>query len=582
MTTQTKPVQPTSNTRSNRQNLLFNILLVASILYGCIAAYQNRWVCDDAFISYRYALNLVEGKGLVFNAGERVEGYSNFLWTLWCAVPLQLGIRCETWTIYWGIICYAASIWMMGTLARLVSAKVSPATTVVPVAAILAAVHEDWNVFATSGLETSLFTMLAVAGFVLFARGEIEGRHRPITTGIVITLASLTRPDGVIFAVVLGGAYLALGRPRWRTTILYVLAFGIPHAAFLAWRVWYYGDIFPNTYYAKSGNLAWWGQGWAYLMLYLQKYWATSLGVIGFMLCMFVRDGDSQLRNTDQKLRRLAIVAAGMAGAYMLYIVRVGGDFMFARMLIPATPFLLILIELGMMRLPLPGLLVRTVATAAICIALVLPRYPMTQFEFVSGVVNEHLFYGTQLLDAERDNRSAVLRKYFADVPVCIAFLGAEAHAMYRGRIATAIESEAGLTDQLVAHQAVSGRGRVGHEKNATLDYLIRQRKTHFTFHSSAVEILKLPQQLVSIRVSLDGLPGFVLMWDPAMVAEVRRRGGEIEDLPTKIDEWIGQLTQASDAEVSDLYKKLRLMYFEHVSDPTREAPFLKRLKRVP
>jgi arabinofuranosyltransferase len=37
---------------------------------------------DDAYISYRYARNLFRGEGLVFNPGERTEGYSNFSYVL--------------------------------------------------------------------------------------------------------------------------------------------------------------------------------------------------------------------------------------------------------------------------------------------------------------------------------------------------------------------------------------------------------------------------------------------------------------------------------------------------------------------
>ena len=68
---------------------------------------RAAWTCDDAFISYRYALNLVEGKGLVFNAGERVEGYSNFLWTLWCAVGLLLKV--SGWYRQWDKTANAAT-----------------------------------------------------------------------------------------------------------------------------------------------------------------------------------------------------------------------------------------------------------------------------------------------------------------------------------------------------------------------------------------------------------------------------------------------------------------------------------------
>ena len=58
---------------------------------GLWRAIALAWVCDDSFISFRYALNLIEGSGLVYNPGERVEGYSNLLWTLLVALWMRLG-----------------------------------------------------------------------------------------------------------------------------------------------------------------------------------------------------------------------------------------------------------------------------------------------------------------------------------------------------------------------------------------------------------------------------------------------------------------------------------------------------------
>ena len=65
--------------------------LVAGIAlaYGVAAAIQRAWVCDDAFISFRCADHLVRGLGLVFNPGERVEGYTNFLWAVWVAAGMR-------------------------------------------------------------------------------------------------------------------------------------------------------------------------------------------------------------------------------------------------------------------------------------------------------------------------------------------------------------------------------------------------------------------------------------------------------------------------------------------------------------
>jgi len=50
------------------------------------------FVVDDAFISFRYAQNLLDGHGLVFNPGEQVEGYSNLLWILLTSFGMKLGL----------------------------------------------------------------------------------------------------------------------------------------------------------------------------------------------------------------------------------------------------------------------------------------------------------------------------------------------------------------------------------------------------------------------------------------------------------------------------------------------------------
>lgn len=65
----------------------FNIILFVTILGLVFLAWFNRFIQDDAFISFRYAYNLVNGIGLVWNEGERIEGYTNFLWTLAMSIP---------------------------------------------------------------------------------------------------------------------------------------------------------------------------------------------------------------------------------------------------------------------------------------------------------------------------------------------------------------------------------------------------------------------------------------------------------------------------------------------------------------
>ena len=71
--------------------------LVLGLLLPMLLLAHNMWrvhwfTVDDAYISFRYAANLVAGHGLVYNPGEAIEGYTNFLWTLIVAAGLPLGI----------------------------------------------------------------------------------------------------------------------------------------------------------------------------------------------------------------------------------------------------------------------------------------------------------------------------------------------------------------------------------------------------------------------------------------------------------------------------------------------------------
>ena len=76
---------------SPRQHLVLGL-----VCPGIVMAWMlwEAWdfTIDDAYISFRYARNLIEGHGLVYNPGERVEGYTNLVWTLFIAAGMKMGI----------------------------------------------------------------------------------------------------------------------------------------------------------------------------------------------------------------------------------------------------------------------------------------------------------------------------------------------------------------------------------------------------------------------------------------------------------------------------------------------------------
>ena len=186
---------PLAEPRLRSPRRFFEIgLVAAAVVWGVSAACRDAWTCDDAYIVFRYAKNLVDGFGLVFNAGERVEGFTDLLWVLWTTPAFLLGIAPETWTNAWGIVFYGGTIALLGfEHFRLVRLVASPAWAVLPVAALAAAAHGDWNAWATSGLETSAFTFFLVAGYVVLV-GPLS-TVRLAAVGLLFGLATLLRPD---------------------------------------------------------------------------------------------------------------------------------------------------------------------------------------------------------------------------------------------------------------------------------------------------------------------------------------------------------------------------------------------------
>ena len=84
-------------------------LAFSALFVGLLAlAWYNRFIQDDAFISLRYAFNLLHGDGLVWNPGQPpVEGYTNFLWTLLLTIPLSIGGDIVTHVQWFSLIFYA-------------------------------------------------------------------------------------------------------------------------------------------------------------------------------------------------------------------------------------------------------------------------------------------------------------------------------------------------------------------------------------------------------------------------------------------------------------------------------------------
>jgi hypothetical protein len=568
---------------------------LAALVWAVGVSAGLAWTCDDAFISFRYADNLVRGQGLVFNPGERVEGYTNFLWTLLMALGLRLGAAAETWSKVLGVCCYGATILLLAVdhlrLRRVLQldgpTERTPAPLTLPTAAILAAALVDWNTWATGGLETACFTLLATAGYLAAIRQPDSWRWAA-AAGALLGLCALTRPDGILFAVVVG-AWQLLRRDRsLKVTAAYAAAFLLLTAPFLLWRLAYYGDLLPNTYYAKSAGQSWYAQGWIYARLFFGTNWPLLLALALPLVHLLARRELAPERRPalDRALFEEGTLALALALTYSWYVIRVGGDFMYARLLIPTLPFWLVALERGLLAtaawrrwLPLLG---TTLVTLAL---LVLTPRPFVGIVGPAGVADEWLYYNTPPLPVEADNQGRTLRRFFSGLKVRVMFVGSQARLVYQSRPAVAIESITGLTDRFVARQPLPGgkRGRPGHEKHAPLSYVVGRRKAQLVFalHNPVVERLHLQGRIPVVPIRLGPVPGFVLHWDPALMATLRRRGAEVEDFPRRLDRYLAQMARLPDARVRADFAGFKLFYFDHVDDPRRRRAFTTRLSQA-
>lgn len=556
----------------------FALLAVAVVAIGVLRAIQHAWISDDAYISFRYARHLVHGLGLVFNAGERVEGYTNFLWTLWLALGIRLGVAPETWSVVFGIACYAGTLAILVFLARARARRLGIAA--IPVAAALGAVHRDWAVFATSGLETSMLTLLVVGGYATLAV-DPPGPRRAALAGALFALATLTRPDAVVFAFVAALYVLWAGTSRARAAAAFVTTFALLLLPWVIWKVGYYGDVFPNTYYAKSVHLAWYRQGFAYLALYAFKYWGLFAGFAVVLWVPWFR-ASAATASADDRREAVTVAPAALAATmvlvFMAYLARIGGDFMYARMMIPATPLLCVLFELASERVFGARPIARFAIAALGAIAILASPVPVTGEHWRRGIADEWDFY-RHVQDRGAVKRSAErLRAFFRGLPVRVAFIGGQAILVDASDAPVAIESETGLTDAFIAHQPLAMRGRPGHEKHAPWTYLIDRRRAHLLLQYDPAIAESLSAYIPVVRVDLGDLATLALTWDPPVMDELARRGARFESFPARLDDYLDRMPALPDSVVARDYAKFRRFYFAGVHDPGREAPFRRRL----
>lgn len=306
---------------------------------------------DDPYITYRYAANILSGNGPVYNVGERVEGFSSPLHLLLCVLLLKIAPAADILfkAKLAGLICACVALFQTGLLARRAGLTAGGAI----LAQLLVAGNLNFALAAVNGLETTLYGVFVLASALAFVR---ERRGGVASAGWLV-LALLTRPDAAGLFAALLLVRLVWARRRGlpvRDTLRWAGVFLLAVVFLLCARLAYYGQPFPNTYYAKNVPLArGWSDGWLYLSRALAPWnvgfrsvWTPkvtpTLQFLSTVSLLFWGLAVLGLWRTRGRMTGQAMAALTVAVA--AFILRFGGDWMDGwRFVAPILPVLAVL-----------------------------------------------------------------------------------------------------------------------------------------------------------------------------------------------------------------------------------------------
>ncbi|MDJ1137607.1 hypothetical protein [Streptomyces iconiensis] len=481
-----------------------------------VLGYQRRWTNDDALIYTRAVRQILAGNGPVYNIGERAETSTGTLWQWMLATgsaipgvtdPLRLAVALGL------LLTVAGYLLALDGTRRMVRTR-RPAGALLPVGVLLLLpLAATWD-YATSGLETGLsFAWLGGSWWLLVRARAALGRAAvprasgpalPLAAAFVFGLGPLVRPDLALVSGVFLVAMWLMWRPSLRRTLSWACAAGVLPVAYEIFRAGYYGVLVPLPALAKEASGTQWEYGFNYLLNTLVPYclWIplTLLAAFAVRVLVLRRRRDPRRERSRRgpadradALLVAAPVVAGLLSAF--FVVKIGGDFMHGRMVLPALFLGMLPVFLMPYRRPVAVLAGTVGVWAVVCVALLRPPLdsPDSRLVFDSRTLyarglgehpvsqSAHTERHSGFPDAVRGTRRAgkhglVLRlPYDAGFPVVplaprvrAPIAGAEARLGSAGAVLPLdgrVVDLLGLGNPLGAHTEPTSHRKAGHEK---------------------------------------------------------------------------------------------------------------------
>ncbi len=579
---------------------------IAAILYGFYHALGLQWFCDDIFITLRYVDNWINGKGIVYNEGEFVEGYTHFLWLLLLRFSSLFTDDLLQVAINLGLVSY---VLLLG-LSVFNSLKVK---STFPIVAIALAVHYDFNIWASGGLETMFYTLLLLGAFSIAFLSHFSFSKKLVLVGTILTLLVLTRPDAALFILLANFLVILkamVDRKDLKEMARQMLLLNSPLAfiliPYLSWKLAYYGDIFPNTYYAKAAGVTQFDKGFYYLFSYFGNYWTSLLGLLVFTTIIIKKWSSPLAANRKLKLffenkswAMMGTLVLMISLYSFLFIARVGGDYMYARFLIPLIPLCYLLLEIALLELgnPFKKVSQSKVYLAALLTLFLIALSPVEKqnrdallihqevnelkAKPEEWIVDERLFFQKNRSIEDLAQKGKLLKPFFRDIDSKFLCIGDNVFAYYAG-VNYSLEGY-GLTDPEIAKLPADTSQRVGHQKVATYGYA-RQKGVQFSLMPTGLmdELSEVEIQIGDQQFNL-----WLVQYDKAFIQQLKSKFGEalsFVDIEKEVDSFIQEEIQKQQPDfINNLYSNLHSFYFKANNDTktkSQEQVFLSYLNK--
>jgi arabinofuranosyltransferase len=289
------------------------------IIFICMLAYfaifnflRNSYlyttILDDAYIFFRYAENIVNGYGFVWNIGEApVEGYTSFLYLFTLIIAKFLAIDLELFAILFGTITSAFTLYFAYLIYDHLYPNDQIKTSANIITIIILALSPAFTYWSGAGMETSFYSMFLMMTIYYFLKLPDSVKNN-LLKGILFGLLCVLRFEAVLFFLAALYYLVKEGTSFYRikigrNAILFVIGFTLIFGTYFIWRWIYFGYFFPNTFYAKTGGgfqqivggflyiikalRLFYGFGWIpiiLVMLYFRKSMFTSKAVFLFSI----------------------------------------------------------------------------------------------------------------------------------------------------------------------------------------------------------------------------------------------------------------------------------------------------------